>query len=119
MLREKLLTDNDGLCDLCGEPCYRPNLDHHHISYDNDFSTGAAQIRGTICQNCNVRLSGAENVKRVKYNHGELATWLRAAADYIEKYREVPSGIIHPSERSKLNKLKNYTTTTKNKKGQI
>ncbi len=36
----------------------------------------------------------------------ELVDWLPRAAAYIKKHHENPSGLIHPKERSKLNKLK-------------
>ncbi len=106
--REELLEEQGYLCDLCGLPCIRPQLDHHHASYDNDFEFGASQVRGAICASCNTRLAGIENIKRVKFEHADLYEWLGNAREYIKKYRDEPSGVIHNTERSRLNKLKNY-----------
>ena len=96
--RDKLLIDQLGECDLCHSPIRAPNLDHSHIRDGGD-----GYIRGVICRTCNVRLGAIENNWRCRIRPVDTPQWLHNAADYIDKYLNTPTGIVHPKERSKLN----------------
>lgn len=51
-LREKIITENKGICPLCEHPIERPQLDHDH-----QFG----HIRSAICGNCNLWIGKVEN----------------------------------------------------------
>ncbi len=78
------------------------HLDHSHSS-----QLGNGEIRGALHPGCNMLLGKLENnFRRNKVEYKDLPAWLIAAANYITAHRDNPSGIIHNSERSKLNKIK-------------
>lgn len=60
---ERLLSDQSGLCAICGDEPARPAIDHCH-------ETGA--VRGILCHGCNIKLPAAED-----------AQWLVAALEYL------------------------------------
>jgi hypothetical protein len=62
-----LVAAQDGRCPICGE---RPTI---NLSVDHDHYTG--QIRGLICNDCNIAIAKAK----------DSPTLLRAMADYLEK----------------------------------
>ncbi len=103
-VRLQLLKKNGGLCDLCRQVCYRPVLDHSHISDPN----GNGCIRSTICDKCNKILARLENNWRARMTPEELIRWLPLAADYIKRHYKTPSDIIHPKEKSKINQIKGH-----------
>ncbi len=101
--REYLLQEQDYRCDLCGKPLKKEeaNLDHSHI-----VDGGDGNVRGAIHAKCNKLMGSLENNWKAPIPADEIVQWLRDAADYIEKYQKEPTGILHPRERTHLNKLK-------------
>ena len=102
--REQLLAKQKGRCDLCHQPIDRPNLDHAHLKYGPKGSSvaGNGMVRGVICGGCNTLLGKIENniaINKIPWDC--LPKWLHNAADYIQKHRDVPSGVVHPKERTK------------------
>ncbi len=102
--REDQLKEQLGYCDLCNDIIIRPNLDHSHLEDGGD-----GYCRGTICNSCNTLLGAVENNWRSSVLYEDLPAWLISASKYIQKYRDCPSGILHPAERSKLNKKRAAT----------
>ncbi len=93
-LRALMLSENDGLCDLCGLEVERDVLDHSHRK---DGGTGC--VRAAICNSCNRRLARVENNWRARMDPLPLADWMKKAGDYIERHHLDPSNIVHPVER--------------------
>lgn len=93
---EKMLSDADGKCNLCGTETDRLNIDHCH-------NTGA--VRGILCTRCNTRLGGWDDrewmLKAADYMGAKLTLWpLQIVKDKPVKKRVYPNGQAHP--RAKL-----------------
>jgi hypothetical protein len=56
---EALITEQDGLCAICREPC----VTGKRLSVDHDHKTG--QIRGLLCYQCNVGLGNFKDRKEL------------------------------------------------------
>ena len=63
-----LLEAQGGVCAIC----LRPPTDRRRLDIDHDHSR--MTVRGLLCHRCNRRLDA-----------GVTSTWLRAAADYLER----------------------------------
>lgn len=70
---DALLLQQDNVCAICKKKCKR----FTHLSVDHNHSTG--KIRGLLCNDCNIAIG------RMK----EDPVILRAAADYIERDKEL------------------------------
>lgn len=99
-LRKHILKKQNGKCWICGKEPKIPVLDHHH----KKKIKGTGQIRGVLCNNCNVFIAKIENnCVRYAINQKDLPTILRKTAEYFEK-KQYP--YLHPSEKPKDKMLK-------------
>ena len=64
---DRLITEQNGLCGICGEPMARVCIDHCHSS---------GKIRKMLCHNCNVLLGHARDSVII----------LQQAIDYLNKF---------------------------------
>jgi len=97
-LRDMLIQEQNNKCALCGKHTSTFHLEHGHKKL-----LWPGYIRGALCPTCNRREGRIAN-DWVKMKPEELVSWLRQAADYLEKNINEPKMILHPKERSKLNK---------------
>ncbi len=94
--REMLLGDQDGLCALCPldltenpeEMC----LDHDHVT---------GMIRGVLCRNCNSMEGKVHNCSRRAKRDRTALQWLHKVLRYWEYYAKNPTGLYHPTHRTK------------------
>ena len=83
--RENRLKANCGNCDLCGNPCVAPCVDHAH---DKE-----GRVRGVICRACNSVIAVIDKGTRYGKDFDKLA-FAKGLYDYLTNTEVLP---IHPS----------------------
>lgn len=95
-LRDKLLTEQNGICLICNKPVKSPVLDHSHKKKNK----GTGLVRGVLCSGCNVLLGKNENnCVRCGVKNTELPYILHKMSVYLQK-EHLP--YIHPSEKERV-----------------
>jgi hypothetical protein len=91
-LREKIITENNGICPLCEYPIERPQLDHDH---------GSGFIRSAICGNCNLWIGKVENglIRSGRKDRGGIM--LKNLFFYINCLRPEIHPTFHPTYKKK------------------
>lgn len=118
-VREEILNEQNGLCAICKEVITEDSgvsLDHQHkFQYETNGEDGAGLIRGVLCRACNVEEGKAWN-SMCRYiqpkNVQERIDWLESLVEY---YKKAPYPMIHPSEKTKEQKVskRNYNKLKK------
>jgi len=104
-LRNHILKKQNGKCWICGKEPKIATLDHEH----KKKVKGTGQIRGVLCNNCNVFIARIENNSpRYCISKNDLPEILRKTANYFEKKQY---NFIHPSEKPKPKRLKKTSVT--------
>lgn len=91
VVRARKLTEQQGVCALCGEAPEVPCLDHCHTD---------GHIRGVLCRGCNALLGKLEN-NRKRYglgNETRFAKFLNNVAPYLTRYRF--GDLLHPTYKT-------------------
>lgn len=99
-LREQLLTEQRGICPLCGKAITEPCLDHQHKRRKIDIPgyDGAGLVRGVLCRDCNSlegRIWNAMTRHIQPETVSDRVTWLKNLINY---YNKEPQKIIYPGE---------------------
>lgn len=93
ILKNILLTAQDGLCGVCKKPPKIPVVDHWHQKRNN----GDGCIRGVVCSTCNIMIAVVENnLIRNCIDYSDAPNWLRTLATYLETETK---NLIHPTEK--------------------
>jgi len=96
-LRDKLLSEINNTCPLCGKEIQdgKAILEHSHIKGVG----GTGLIRGVCCSSCNILLGKVENnCKRYNISLQELPNVLVQMATWLSK-EHLP--FVHPNEKPK------------------
>jgi hypothetical protein len=75
----RMLADQDGRCAICGSDY--PGVPGRRFCVDHDHATGV--VRALLCNGCNNGIGML----------GDDPNRVRAAAAYLEKYRDHPTGM--------------------------
>lgn len=98
-IREKLYSEQNGICPICKKELNKPCVDHSHQKKNK----GTGLIRGLICSGCNILLGKLENNSpRYGIPLSELSLVLRNMADYLESPH---TNMMHYTETPKEPKL--------------
>lgn len=93
--RVEVLADQEGICELCGNP-----LNSDEAVLDHDHYTG--QIRGALHRGCNALLGRIENnCRRHLIPLASLADWLFGASQYLKLPQHQ---ILHPTHKTEEEK---------------
>ena len=76
---QQLVQDTNGICPICGVDLVFDSRCHGRACLDHDHSNG--QIRGIICNRCNMLLGKAQ----------DSVTILANAIKYLERYKHEPT----------------------------
>lgn len=88
-VRNALLDEQHGRCAICNRVPLVACLDHDHVS---------GQVRGVLCRSCNAAEGKMKNVHiRVGNAQVDFSMYLRNLADYLDKHKANPTGMMHPS----------------------
>ena len=102
-VRAELLRQQGGGCAICGNEPAVPHLDHRHPPANNPE---LGYIRGVLCSNHNMFLGKIENsCARYLVPYDTLPMFLRQVADYLELHSVDQTGLIHPTVRTKDEKV--------------
>ena len=91
-VRESLLAQQGGKCNLCKLPCTS-----EEAVLDHDHDTGA--IRGVLHRGCNSLLGKVENNHK-RYGVKSLPAFLGGASAYLSSHRENRTGLLHPTHKT-------------------
>lgn len=117
IIREKILEKQNYKCCLC-------NIDMRFwdtSTYCLDHCHVTGNIRGVLCRNCNGCEGKVINLARRCKRSFTSLYWLRSLTEYLQQHQDTPSGVYHPTYKTRDEKrlARNKKARLKHKKGKV